>query len=105
MAAKIKKGDRVIVTTGRDKGKRGEVRQVMPEDGRAVVAGVNLVRRHTRQTAQTEGGIISKESTIHLSNLAILDPKTGKPTRVGFKVLDDGRKVRVARGSGDLIDG
>ena len=105
MAAKIRMGDRVIVTAGRDKGKRGEVRQVMPEDGRAIVAGVNLVRRHTRQTAQTEGGIISKESTIHLSNLAILDPKTGKPTRVGFKVLDDGRKVRVARGSGDLIDG
>jgi large subunit ribosomal protein L24 len=104
MAAKIKKGDRVIVTTGRDKGKQGEVRQVMPDDGRAVVAGVNLVRRHTRQTAQTEGGIITKESTIHLSNLAILDPKTGKPTRVGFKILDDGRKVRVARGSGDLID-
>ena len=105
MAAKIKKGDRVIVTTGRDKGKRGEVRQVMPEEGRAIVAGVNLVRRHTRQTPQTEGGIITKESTIHLSNLAILDPKTGKPTRVGFKILDDGRKVRVARGSGDLIDG
>ena len=105
MAAKIKKGDRVMVTAGRDKGKRGEVRQVMPEDGRAIVAGVNLVRRHTRQTAQTEGGIISKESTIHLSNLAILDPKTGKPTRVGFKILDDGRKVRVAKGSGDLIDG
>ena len=76
MAAKIKKGDRVIVTTGRDKGKRGEVRQVMPTEGRAVVAGVNLVRRHTRQTAQTEGGIISKESTIHLSNLAILDRKS-----------------------------
>ena len=105
MAAKIRKGDRVIVTAGRDKGKRGEVRQVMPEDGRAIVAGVNLVRRHTRQTAQTEGGIISKESTIHLSNLAILDPKTSKPTRVGFKMLDDGRKVRVAKGSGDLIDG
>jgi large subunit ribosomal protein L24 len=105
MAAKIKKGDRVIVTAGRDKGKRGEVRQVMPEDGRAIVAGVNLVRRHTRQTPQTEGGIITKEATIHLSNLAILDPKTGKPTRVGFKILDDGRKVRVAKGSGDLIDG
>jgi large subunit ribosomal protein L24 len=105
MAAKIRKGDRVIVTAGRDKGKRGEVRQVMPEDGRAIVAGVNLVRRHTRQTAQTEGGIISKESTIHLSNLAIVDPKTNKPTRVGFKVLDDGRKVRVAKSSGDLIDG
>jgi large subunit ribosomal protein L24 len=105
MAAKIRKGDRVIVTAGRDKGKRGEVRQVMPDDGRAIVAGVNLVRRHTRQTAQTEGGIISKEATIHLSNLAIVDPKTNKPTRVGFKVLDDGRKVRVAKGSGDLIDG
>ena len=105
MAAKIRKGDRVIVTAGRDKGKRGEVRHVMPDDGRAIVAGVNLVRRHTRQTAQTEGGIISKESTIHLSNLAIVDPKTNKPTRVGFKVLDDGRKVRVAKGSGDLIDG
>jgi large subunit ribosomal protein L24 len=95
----------VIVTAGRDKGKRGEVRQVMPEDGRAIVVGVNLVRRHTRQTAKTEGGIISKESTIHLSNLAILDPKTSKPTRVGFKILDDGRKVRVAKASGDLIDG
>ena len=105
MSAKIKKGDRVVVTAGRDKGKRGEVRQVMPEESRAIVAGVNLVRRHTRQTAQTEGGIISKELTIHLSNLAILDPKTGKPTRVGFKILDDGRKVRVAKGSGDLIDG
>jgi len=105
MAAKIKKGDRVVVTAGRDRGKRGEVRVVMPEEGRAIVAGVNLVRRHTRKTAQTEGGIISKESPIHLSNLAILDPKTGKPTRVGFKILDDGRKVRVARGSGDLIDG
>jgi len=105
MAAKIKKGDRVIVTAGRDKGKRGEVRQVIPEEGRAIVAGVNLMRRHTRQTAQTEGGIISQEATIHLSNLSILDPTTGKPTRVGFKILDDGRKVRVARGSGDLIDG
>jgi large subunit ribosomal protein L24 len=105
MAAKIRKGDKVIVTAGRDKGKRGEVRQVMPTEGRALVAGVNLVRRHTRQTAQTEGGITTKESTIHLSNLAIADPKTGKPTRVGFKILDDGRKVRVAKRSGDLIDG
>jgi large subunit ribosomal protein L24 len=105
MAAKIKKGDRVIVLTGRDKGKRGEVRQVIPAESRAIVAGVNLVRRHTRQTPQTEGGIITKESTIHLSNLAIVDPKDGKPTRVGFKTLDDGRKVRVARRSGDLIDG
>jgi len=105
MAAKIKKGDRVIVTTGRDKGKKGEVRQVMPAEGRAIVAGVNLVRRHTRQTAQTEGGILTKEAPIHLSNLALADPKSGKPTRIGFKILDDGRKVRVAKRSGDLIDG
>jgi large subunit ribosomal protein L24 len=105
MAAKIRKGDKVVVMTGRDKGKTGEVRQVMPAEGRAIVAGVNLVRRHTRQTAQTEGGILTKESPIHLSNLAIADPKSGKPTRVGFKTLDDGRKVRVAKRSGDLIDG
>ncbi len=105
MAAKIRKGDRVVVTAGRDKGRTGEVRRVMPTDNRAIVAGVNLVRRHTRQTAQTEGGILSKEAAIHLSNLAVVDPKTGKPTRVGFKVLDDGRKVRVAKRSGDLIDG
>ncbi len=105
MAAKIKKGDRVVVTAGRDKGKTGEVRQVIPTEGRAIVAGVNLVRRHTRQTAQTEGGILTKEAPIHLSNLAVADPKTGKPSRVGFRVLDDGRKVRVAKRSGDLIDG
>ncbi len=105
MAAKIKRGDKVVVTTGRDKGKTGEVRQVMRAESRAIVVGVNLVRRHTRQTAQTEGGILTKEAPIHLSNLAIADPKTGKPTRVGFKILDDGRKVRVAKRSGDLIDG
>jgi large subunit ribosomal protein L24 len=105
MAAKIKKGDKVVVMAGRDKGKTGEVRQVIRDDGRAIVAGVNLVRRHTRQTAQTEGGILTKEAPIHLSNLAIADPKSGKPTRVGFKILDDGRKVRVAKRSGDLIDG
>jgi len=105
MAAKIKKGDRVVVVAGRDKGKTGEVRQVIPAEDRAIVAGVNLVRRHTKPTAQSEGGIVSKEAPIHLSNLAIADPKTGKPTRVGFKTLDDGRKVRVAKRSGDLIDG
>jgi large subunit ribosomal protein L24 len=105
MAAKIRKGDKVIVLTGRDKGKTGEVTSVNPTDRRAIVAGVNLVKRHTRQTAQTEGGILSKEATIDLSNRAIADPKTGKPTRVGFKILDDGRKVRVAKRSGDLIDG
>ena len=105
MAAKIKKGDKVVVMTGRDKGKTGEVRQVMPDEGRAIVAGVNLARRHTKPSAQSEGGILSKEAPIHLSNLAITDPKTGKPSRVGFKILDDGRKVRVAKRSGDLIDG
>jgi large subunit ribosomal protein L24 len=105
MAAKIKKGDKVVVMAGRDKGRTGEVRQVMPDEGRAIVAGINLVRRHTRQTAQTEGGILTKETPIHLSNLAIADPKSGKSTRVGFKILDDGRKVRVAKRSGDLIDG
>ena len=105
MAAKIKKGDKVVVRAGRDKGRSGEVRQVMRTENRAIVAGVNIVRRHTRQTPQTEGGILTKEAPIHLSNLAIADPKTGKPTRVGFKVLDDGRKVRFAKRSGDQIDG
>lgn len=105
MAAKIKKGDRVVVLTGRDKGKSGEVVRVMPKETRALVRGVNLVKRHQRQTANQEGGIVSKEAPIHLSNLAIGDPKDGRPTRVGFKVLDDGRKVRFAKRSGDLIDG
>ena len=105
MAAKIKKGDKVVVLTGRDKGRNGEVVQVMPTEGRAVVRGVNMVKRHTRQSGTQEGGIISKEGPIQLSNIAIADPKDGKPTRVGFKILDDGRKVRVAKRSGDLIDG
>jgi large subunit ribosomal protein L24 len=105
MAAKIKKGDKVVILTGRDKGKTGEVVQVMPKEERALVRGVNLVKRHQRQTANQEGGIISKEAPLHLSNLAYADPKDGKPTRVGFKILDDGRKVRFAKRSGDLIDG
>ena len=105
MAAKIKKGDKVVVLTGRDKGRTGEVLSVQPTEGSAVVQGINLVKRHQRQTVQQEGGIISKESSIDLSNLAIMDPKSGKPTRVGFKTLDDGRKVRFAKRSGDLIDG
>jgi large subunit ribosomal protein L24 len=105
MAAKIKKGDRVIVLVGRDKGRSGEVASVNPKASRAIVQGVNLVKRHTRQTAQTEGGILSKEASIDLSNLALADPKSGKPTRVGFKILEDGRKVRFAKLSGDLIDG
>ena len=105
MAAKIKKGDKVVVLAGRDKGRGGEVVQVMPRESRALVRGVNMVKRHQRQTAQQEAGIITKEAPVHLSNLAIADPKDGKPTRVGFKMLDDGRKVRIAKRSGDLIDG
>ncbi len=105
MAAKIKKGDKVVVLAGRDKGRSGEVTSVNPTAGRAVVGGINLVKRHTKQTPQTQGGILSKEAPIDLSNLAIADPKDGKPTRVGFKFLDDGRKVRFAKRSGDLIDG
>lgn len=105
MAAKIKKGDKVVVITGRDKGRSGEVVRVMPAENRALVRGVNVVKRHQKQTMNQEGGIISKEAPIHLSNLAIVDPKDNKPTRVGFKTLDDGRKVRFAKRSGDLIDG
>jgi len=105
MAAKIKKGDKVVVLTGRDSGKSGEVLQVIPKESRAVVRGVNVVRKHQKQTMQQEGGIVSKELPVHLSNLAVADPKDGKPTRVGFKIMDDGRKVRYAKRSGDLIDG
>jgi large subunit ribosomal protein L24 len=105
MAAKIKKGDRVVVLAGRDKGRSGEVLEVMPKDHRAVVRGVNVVKRHQRQTVKQEGGILSKEAAIHLSNLALADPKDGKASRVGFKILNDGRKVRVAKRSGELIDG
>ena len=105
MAAKIKKGDRFIVLAGKDKGRTGEVIEVNPKDNRALVRGVNLVRKHQRQTANQEGGIISKEASIHISNLAMSDPKDDKPTRVGFKTLNDGRKVRVAKRSGETIDG
>ena len=105
MAAKIRKGDQVLVLAGRDKGKKGEVFQVMPSEGRALVRGVNMVRRHQRQSPSQEGGIISKEAPIDLSNLAHPDPQDGKPTRVGFKVLGDGRKVRVAKRSGEEIPG
>ena len=105
MAAKIKKGDKVVVLTGRDKGRNGEDLEVRPTEGRALVRGVNLVKRHQKQTQTQEGGIISKEAPINLSNLAVADPKDGKPTRVGFKVLADGKKVRVAKRSGETIDG
>jgi len=102
---KIRKGDKVVVTTGKDKGKKGEVLKVLREENRAVVQGVNIVRRHQRQTPQAEGGIIAKEAPIHISNIAIEDPKDGSASRVGFKTLDDGRKVRVAKRSGEVIDG
>ncbi len=106
MAARIRKGDRVVVTTGADKGKRGEVLSVQPAEGRAVVQGVNVAKHHTKPRGMGQpGGIVEREATIHLSNLMLVDPKTDKPTRVGFRVLDDGRKVRVARGSGDVIEG
>ncbi|MFG1392847.1 50S ribosomal protein L24 [Xanthobacter agilis] len=105
MAAKIKKGDKVVVLAGRDKGRTGEVIQVMPKEERALVRGINIVKRHQRQTANQEGGIISKEGPIHLSNIAVADPKDGKPVRVGFQVLEDGSKVRVAKRSGEKIDG
>ena len=105
MAAKIRKGDKVVVLAGRDKGRSGEVLQVIPKEERALVRGVNLVKRHQKQSATQEGGIISKEAPIHLSNIALADPKDGKATRVGFKTLDDGRKVRVAKRSGEKIDG
>ncbi|BDA84791.1 50S ribosomal protein L24 [Aureimonas sp. SA4125] len=104
---KIKKGDKVVVLAGKDKGRAGEVLKVMPKDDRAVVRGINMVKRHTRQSATQEAGIISKEASIHLSNLSVADPKDGKPTRVGFKVVGEGesaRKVRVAKRSGEQID-
>ncbi len=101
---KIKKGDRVVVLTGRDKGKRGEVLQVVPTENRAVVQGINVVRRHQKQSAQQEGGIIAKEAPIYISNIAVEDPSDGSPSRVGYKIMDDGRKVRFAKRSGETID-
>ena len=103
MAAKLKKGDKVVVLAGRDKGKEGEILKVMPTENRALVGGVNMVVRHTRQTAQSQGGRIPKEAPIDLSNLALIDPKDGGPTRVGFKTVD-GKKVRFAKKSGEVVD-
>ena len=105
MAAKSRKGDKVVVLSGGDKGRSGEVFEVRPDEGTALVRGINMVKRHQKQTAQQEGGIISKELSIHLSNLALADPKDGKPTRVGFKTLTDGKRVRIAKRSGVEIDG
>lgn len=104
MAARIKKGDRVEVTTGRDKGKSGEVVKILAKQDKAIVQGVNMIKRHTRPSGSEAGGIIEKEAAIHVSNLAHLDPKDDKPTRVGIKVLEDGRKVRFAKRSGEVID-
>ena len=105
MAARIKKGDQVEIITGADKGKRGEVLAVMPRDDRAVVRGVRIVKRHTKPTGMgNPGGIVEKEGSIHLSNVMLVDPKSDKRTKVGFRVLDGGRKVRVAKATGEVIE-
>lgn len=101
---RVKKGDRVIVLAGKDKGKQGEIIAAMPKESRVLVQGVNMVKRHTRASATQSGGIVEKEASIHVSNVAHIDPKTNQPTRVGYKVLEDGRKVRVAKRSGEVID-
>lgn len=101
---KIKKGDQVIVLAGKDKGKKGEVLRVIPKDNRAVVQGVNMIKRHTRPTQTQAGGIVEREASIDVSNLSLIDPKSGEHTRVGYKVLDDNRKVRYAKRSGEVID-
>ena len=106
MAAKfkIKKGDRVVVTTGRDKGKSGEVLAVLRDRNRVLVQGINLVKRHQKPSQTAQGGIIEKEASVHISNVSHIDQKTDQPTRVGYRLLDDGRKVRFAKGSGEVID-
>ena len=106
MSAKlrVKKGDEVVVLTGREKGKKGNVLKVVPKDQRVLVQGVNMVKRHTRPSQANPGGIIEKEASLHVSNVAHVDPKTGEPTRVGYRRLDDGRKVRFAKRSGEIID-
>jgi len=101
---KIKKGDEVVVLSGRDRGKKGEVLRVLPKESRVVVQGVNVVKRHSRPKPGAAGGIVEKEAALHVSNVALTDPKDGRPTRVGYKLLADGRKVRVARRSGEVID-
>ena len=101
---KMKKGDQVVVLTGKDRGKRGEVLRMIPKKSRAIVQGVNVVKRHTRPSSTSGGGIMEKEASIHVSNLALIDPKTDRPTRVGYRFLDDGRKVRYAKRSAEIID-
>ena len=104
MKLKLKKGDKVIVTTGKDKGKTGEITTVFPKENKVIVGGINVVKRHTKPSQESAGGIISKEMPIHVSNVALVDPKTGKATRVGYKVEKDGHKVRVAKKSGEVVD-
>ncbi|WP_424933730.1 50S ribosomal protein L24 [Amaricoccus macauensis] len=104
MAAKLRKGDNVIVLAGKDKGKKGEISQVLPKDNKAIVSGVNVAIRHQRQTQNSQGGRIAKEMPIELSNLALVDPKSGEATRVGFRI-EDGKKVRYAKKSGEVING
>ncbi len=101
---KVRKGDEVIVLSGKDRGKKGSILKVMPKESRVVVQGVNIVRRHTRQTPGQTGGIVEKELPVHVSNVSLIDPQSGKASRVGYKFLEDGRKVRVARRSGEVID-
>jgi large subunit ribosomal protein L24 len=101
---KIKKGDRVVVVSGRDRGKQGEVLRVVRKDDRLVVHGVNMIKRHTRPSAGNPGGIVDKEASIHISNVAHIDPSTSRPSRIGYKILEDGRKVRFAKRSGEVID-
>ena len=105
MAAKIKKGDKVVVIAGKDKGKQGDVLQVIVAESRVVVSGINVAKRHTKAQGANEGGIIPKNMPIHISNVQLRDPKTGKPSRVGFKTLDGGKKARVAKRSGEVING
>ncbi|MGI9352335.1 MAG: 50S ribosomal protein L24 [Rhizobiaceae bacterium] len=105
MMQKLKKGDNVVVLVGKDKGRSGEIIQMMPKEGKALVQGINMVKRHQRQSASQEAGIVNREAAIQVSNLALADPKDGKATRVGIKIMDDGRKVRVAKRSGEVIDG
>ena len=102
---KLRKGDNAVVLTGKDKGRKGQILEVKPKEGKALVQGINMVKRHQRQTASSEAGIVNREAPIQLSNLALVDPKENKATRVGFKIMDDGRKVRVAKLSGEVIDG
>jgi len=105
MAAKIKRGDKVVVIAGKDKGKTGDVLQVIVAENRVVVSGINVAKRHTKAQGANEGGIIAKNMPIHISNVQLRDPKSGKPTRVGFKTLDGGKKARVAKRSGEVVNG